>query len=184
MTQTQCRSNYQETGIDCALDSNGWLPKIKNKKSFTFSVLNTYEIYKNNRKAAGKDFVTKKQYLTFLNEYFKAVFHRIVEDGFILILPYYMGRFYLQKSSRVGFVADETKGYFNKSKRTLNLHSFRKYYNVKWDKSLGYFKNRNLWKYKAKPITKRKLVDFILSYDKPVINKPLIGHNFKETKWN
>jgi hypothetical protein len=179
-----CRSNYQETGIDCSLEEDGWLPNIKNKKSFNFSVLNTYTVYVNNRKKADKDFVTKEQYLKFLNEYFAAVFHRIVEDGFILILPYYMGRFYLQKSRRVGFVPDETKGTWNKSKRTMNLHSFRKYYNVKWDKSLGYFKNRNLWKYKSAVHTRSKLSKFILSYNKPVIDKPLIGHNFKETKWN
>lgn len=177
--QTQSKSNYQETGIDCQLDENGWLPKLRNRKHFKFTVLNCYDVYKQNKKSNGKPFVSKKQYMTFLEEYFRLVLYRIIEEGFILILPYHMGRFYIHKSRRVGFIRESPIS----TKRTMNLHSFRKFYNLKWDKSLGYFKNRNLWKYISSSTVKKDLAAFIFKNNRPVIEKPLIGHGHKETKW-
>ena len=114
------------------------------------------------------------QYLKFLKTYFYGIVERIVFEGFIFIMPYYLGRLYFRKSNRRGFVG---------LKQTLNLHTFRKFYSLKWDKETAYFKNRTLWRYGMRSYSKVCVMKAIKDYNKPILDAPLIAHDHNESKW-
>lgn len=179
-------SNFEETGINCELEKNKWdkSPLSKIKLVYTFKTL--YNYYKDKKEREGGKPVEKNKYQIFIREYFKLVMLRVVQQGFIFILPYYLGRFYLKKSSRVGFVPNigaKERGEL-KRKRTANFHSFRKFYNVKWDKETALFKNRTIWRIAIDNNVRQAIKEEVFNNDKPIIDRPLIGHAFHETKYN
>lgn len=80
----------------------------------------------------------------------------------------------------MGFVPDQ------KNKRrnlTLNLHSFRKFYSIKWDKELAHFKNRTLWRLDTCQVVDQMVVQEVNNNNKPILDRPLIGFQHKESKW-
>lgn len=178
-------SNFEETGINCELEVNTWDKAPLSKKKLTYTFKTLYKYYEHKKTSSGEKPFSKDVYVTFLKEYFKLVMMRVVQEGFIFILPYYLGRFYLKKSSRVGFVPvpDAKEGEL-KRKRTANFHSFRKFFNVKWDKETALFKNRTIWRIEIDNEIRQAIKNEVLNNDKPVIDRPLIGHAFHETKYN
>lgn len=172
------RSNPFKTGIDVELDKKSSPFSIRHgTKHLYVGVKVFYEKYLTDL-SAGEDLpnVTIKQYRGFLKLYFRLMLDKILNDGFIFIWPYYLGRFYFRKSNR--------RGYSTRYKIFMrNLHSFRKFFNVKWDKQLAYFKNRTVWKFVPNAKTKReyaqRVYDSIDIYDP----KPIIAHDHNESKW-
>jgi len=172
------RSNPFKTGIDIELDKKSFPFSIKHgTKHLYVGVKVFYEKYlmdKFNGEELPK--VTLKQYRGFLKVYFRLMLDRILNEGFIFIWPYYLGRFYFRKSNR--------RGYSTRYRRALrNLHSFRKFFNVKWDKQLAYFKNRTVWKFVPNSKTKKEYAQRV--YDSLDIYEPnpIIAHDHNERKW-
>jgi hypothetical protein len=157
--------------------------KIDSKTGkLTFSNISFYNMYVEYRKKEGfKDLpeLGRKEYTSFITSYLNKVAEKVVFEGFVFILPYFLGRIYYRKSNRAGFI---NKTYEKENKnRTLNLHTFRKFLSLKWDKELAWFKNRTVWRFKMGSHAKKCVKKSIKDYDKPLTNG-IIAHGHNETK--
>lgn len=175
------KSNFKETGIDCDLVKNNWDKSRKNKVRFSYMLSHMYEYYSNKIKAQGKSpILNKSDWLKFIKNYLKLVAKRTVSEGFIFIMPFHLGRRYMKKSNRLGFVPNQAE---RRRDPTLNLHSFRKFYSIKWDKELAHFKNRTLWRLDTCAKVDSMVVEEVRNNNKPILDRPLIGFEHKESKW-
>lgn len=127
------KANYAKTGVNCTLTKKVKKDRNTKKKNLIYTIHDSHKEYVDFAKRLNDPPITISQYKTFLNTYFELVLHRIVYLGFIFILPLSLGRFYFQKSKK----RQHMKPY---------RQTFRKYYNLKWDKDMGQFKNRDVWK--------------------------------------
>jgi hypothetical protein len=174
-------SDFKETGIDCELVRNKWDKSKKGKKKFAYKIDSLYEYWAHKSKEKGKTpLLTKKEWILFIKTYLFLVSKRVVSEGFIFILPYYLGRRYMKKSNRRGFVPNAAE---RRLDQTLNLHSFRKFYSIKWDKELAHFKNRTLWRLDTCAFVDQMVVAEVKNNNKPILDRPLIGFQHKESKW-
>ena len=175
------KSNFKETGINCNLVKNKWDTSKKSKKKFSYTLSQMYGYYAEKLNKEGeKPLLSKKDWVKFISNYLRLVAQRTVSEGFIFIMPYHLGRRYMKKSNRRGFVPN------NKEKRrdqTLNLHSFRKFYSIKWDKELAHFKNRTLWRLGTCQKVDEMVVKEVRNNNKPILDRPLIGFQHNESKW-
>lgn len=177
----QERSNFNETGIDCELEKNKWDRSKKGKLKFSYKINSIYEYWEDKLKKSGEvPPLSKADWISFIKLYLSLVAQRTVSEGFIFIMPYHLGRRYMKKSNRRGFVPDQKNKRLN---QTLNLHSFRKFYSIKWDKELAHFKNRTLWRLDTCPIVDQMVVKEVHNNNKPILDRPLIGFQHKESKW-
>ncbi len=172
------RSNVKETQIDAPLVSNEWDRSRSNKVRFSYNLTQLYDYYAYIENAADKKVHTRKIFTTFIKTYLALVMKKIITQGYIFIMPHHLGRLYLHKTNRNGFLK---KG--GKVKPTLNLHSFRKFLAIKWDKETAHFKNRNIWRNDTSLEVKQWVAEEIKNNNKPIIDRPLIGHNHNEKKW-
>lgn len=172
------RSNPFKTGMDIELDKKSFPFSIKHGTKHLYVGLKVFYSKYLMDKREGEDLpdVDIKRYRDFLKLYFRLMLDRILNDGFIFIWPYYLGRFYFRKSNR--------QGYSTRYKIIMrNLHSFRKFFNVKWDKQLAYFKNRTVWKFIPNAKTKREYANRVYESLDIYDPKPIIAHNHNERKW-
>lgn len=173
------RSDKEQTLVDAELQPNKWDRSRKEKIKFCYTMTQFYDYYKYNNEEKGTakaDIVTRPQFNTFIKTYLRLVIKRIIHEGFIFIMPHHIGRFYMHKTNRCGFIT-------RLGKPTLNLHSFRKHFTIKWDKETAHMKNRNLWRSDLAGIVKVWIAEKIFDNNKPIIKDPLIGHNHNEKKW-
>lgn len=172
------RSNPFKTAMDVELDKKSFPFSIKHGTKHLYVGMKVfYEKYRMD-KWSGEELpdITYKQYVKFIKTYFKLMLERVLEKGFIFIWPYYLGRFYFRKSNR--------RGYSTRFKKELrNLHSFRKFFNVKWDKQLAYFKNRTVWKFVPNAKTKKEYAARVYESLDIYNPKPIIAHDHNERKW-
>jgi len=181
MNKKEVRSNFEQTGIDCKLTNHNWDKSKKGKVRFAYMLTHLHDYYVSKLKNEGRQpTLDKKDWMLFIKSYLKAVAERTVSEGFIFIMPYHLGRRYMKKSNRRGFVPNPKE---NKFSQTLNLHSFRKFYSIKWDKELAHFKNRTLWRLDTCSEVDSMVVDEVKNNNKPVLDRPLIGFAHKESKW-
>jgi len=174
------RSNVKETQIDAQLVPNDWDRSRTNKVRFSYNIVQFYDYYEYSEKAEDKtkNIVSRKQFTVFIKTYLSLVMKRIITNGFIFIMPYHIGRLYLHKTNRNGFIKNR-----DKIRPTLNLHSFRKFLSIKWDKETAHIKNRNIWRNDTSIEAKKWVAEEIRNNNKPIIDRPLIGHNHNEKKW-
>ena len=171
-TQTKGRSNKLKTAIDVQLVGTN-----ENRVSSVGSklTLNTGSFYvkyrKKLREPENKDLpqLHIKDFKVFLKYYFERIAERVVYEGFIFILPFHLGRIYFRKSDRKGFLH---------GKYHPNLHTFRKYYHLRYDKETALFKNRTIWKFKLSGYAKKCVLDKIHEYQS-VDTKGIIAHGHK-----
>jgi hypothetical protein len=174
-------SDFEGTGILCELVKNKWDKSKKGKIKFSYKINNLYEYWVQKTESEGKKpLLDKKNWLLFIRTYLKLVAERTVSEGFIFIMPYHLGRRYMKKSNRRGFVPNKEE---RRRDQTLNLHSFRKFYSIKWDKELGHFKNRTLWRLDTCTMVDNMVVKEVRNNNKPILDRPLIGFQHKESKW-
>lgn len=175
------KSNFKETGIDCDLVKTKWDTSKKSKIRFSYTLSQMYGYYAEKLKKEGKKpILSKKNWTSFITNYLRLVAKRTVSEGFIFIMPYHLGRRYMKKSNRRGFVPSPKE---KARVQTLNLHSFRKFYSIKWDKELAHFRNRTLWRLDTCDKVNAMIVEEVRNNNKPVIDRPLIGFQHNESKW-
>lgn len=173
------RSNIKETLIDVPLvDESPWDRSRSHKVRFSYNMTQFYDLYEYNEKSAGTTPVTRKQFTTFIKTYLAGVMRKVVTQGYIFIMPLHLGRLYMHKTNRSGFLKQKSG-----IKTTLNLHSFRKFMAIKWDKETAHIKNRNIWRNDTSSEVKDWVATEIRNNNKPIIDRPLIGHNHNEKKW-
>lgn len=174
------RSNPFKTGIDIELSKKSYPFSIKHNTKHLYAGLSVfYEKYRMDM-FSGEDLpvISYKQYRDFIKLYFKLILIRVLYEGFIFILPYYLGRFYFKKSNRRGYIKSEP------NKILTNAHSFRKFFNIKWDKQLSHFKNRTVWKFIPSNSTKKEYAQRVFSsIDKEDPTPPIIAYDHNERKW-
>lgn len=175
------KSDFKKTGIDCDLVNNNWDSSKKGKLRFAYMLTHMYDYYDQKLKKENQSpILGKNEWIEFIKNYLRLVAKRTVSEGFIFIMPFHLGRRYMKKSNRRGFVPNNTE---KRRDPTLNLHSFRKFYSIKWDKELAHFKNRTLWRLDTCSEVDKMVVEEVKNNNKPILDRPLIGFAHKESKW-
>jgi len=141
-----------------------------------------FEEFKKVCKEDGIDLPKKRLYNKILQMYFTQQAENIIFKSRVFILPYGLGRLYLKKSRRVGFKKN------NKRKVYRNFHSFRHFFQLKWDLEMSVIKNRTIWRWKTSDLCRKMIRRMATGKVSPLTgNKALkgggVGHGFNETKW-
>jgi hypothetical protein len=167
------RSDPVVTGVDVELTKpikdNPANLQYMQKKEFCWNLTMIHAEYKSS-KEKGTEKISSTKFINFLTKYFEIVAHRILFQGFIFILPFGMGRFYMQKSNK--------KYYLDP-----NRHTFRKYYHLRWDKDYGKFKNRAVWKFKSSKEIRYLTADSCFGKESHIVERKIkdlpVGHNYR-----
>lgn len=176
-------TSYSETGMRVRLTrpTKDHKKVTLSRKKLFYSYLDLYDNYVEVCNKNDLEPLSKEDYRKFLDHYFEGVLHLVNYHNVVFILPYGLGRFYLNKSHRVGLSGGEVY---------RNFHTFQRHFYMKWDKESGYFRNRTMWRWSNSTKSRKYTNQVAQSLPSPWndeygIRKGPIGHNFRgSSKWN
>ena len=129
-------TNKEVVGFEIPCKIPAWESVRKNRKTLYYGMFGIFDFVRYNiRKDRGYWYVhkySKAQQIKFIKTYLTLMIVRVIKGDLTISLPFNIGKFYLSKTNRIGRVFDkETKTY----KRVLNLHTFRKFISLGFEKS-------------------------------------------------
>ncbi len=129
-------TNKEVVGFEIPCKIPAWESVRKNRKTLYYGMFGIFDFVRYNmRQDRGYWYVhkySKAQQIKFIKTYLTLIVVRVIRGDFSINLPFNIGKLYISKTNRRGqYWCNESRQF----KTILNLHTFRKFINLGFEKS-------------------------------------------------